>query len=167
MRLLTPVSLTSAAFAPYGQVLDLRQADQIPINQGLTTRFNDLADVALHGEGARTLINVFRSTPVSLPHRVEIMERHPLGSQAFFPLSGARFLVLVAPTGDAVLAEQLELFISDGQQGVSFAPNTWHHYQLALDQPSDFLVIDRGGPGENLEEIALSGAAEIAVLIDS
>lgn len=167
MRQLKPVPLTAAAFAPYGQVLDTRLAEQIPINQGLTTRFDDLANVDLRGEGARTLINVFRSTPVGLPHRVEIMERHPLGSQAFYPLAGARFLVLVAPAGDAVLADQLELFISDGQQGVSFAPNTWHHYQLALDQPSDFLVIDRGGPGENLQEVALQGKAEISALADS
>lgn len=167
MRILTPVPLTAAAFAPYGQVLDTRQADKIPINQGLTMRFNDLADVDLRGEGARTLINVFRSTPVSLPHRVEIMERHPLGSQAFYPLAAARFLVLVAPVGEGVMIEQLELFISDGQQGVSFAPNTWHHYQLALDQPSDFLVIDRGGPGENLQEVGVQGEAEIALLAES
>lgn len=161
MRTLTPAPLTAEAFAPFGQVLDVRQAQQISINEGLTTRFNDLAPVQFDGEGAKTLINVFRSTPLSLPHKVRIMERHPLGTQAFYPLGGARFMVLVAPAGDTVKAADLQLFITDGQQGVNFNVNTWHHYQIALDQPSDFLVVDRGGPGVNLEEVNLIGDAQI------
>ena len=161
MRDLIPEPLTAEAFAPYGQVLDVRQAEQIPINQGLTTRFNNLGDVQFNGEGATTLINVFRSTPISLPHQVTLMERHPLGTQAFYPMAGARFMVLVAPAGDTVKAEDLRLFITDGEQGINFNVNTWHHYQLALDQQSDFLVVDRGGPGNNLEEVALIGKAQI------
>ncbi len=161
-RSLTPEPLNAEAFAPFGQVLDLREASSFAINQGLTTRFNDLAQVSFSGESPRTLINVFRSTPISLPHRVQLMERHPLGSQAFYPLNGARFLVLVAPEGDSVRAEELRLFITDGEQGINFNPNTWHHYQLALDKVSDFLVVDRGGPGENLQEIEVTGEAIIA-----
>ena len=161
MRTLTPVQLTAEAFAPYGQVLDLADAEQLSINQGQTTRFHDLAEVQFDGAGAKTLINVFRSTPVRFPHKVEIMERHPLGSQAFYPLGGARFLVLVAPAGEEVRADDLQLFITNGQQGVNFNANTWHHYQLALDQQSDFLVVDRGGPGNNLEEVSLQGEAQV------
>lgn len=161
MRTLTPEPLTAEAFAPYGQVLDVAGAEQLSINQGQTTRFHDLAEVQFDGEGAKTLINVFRSTPVSFPHKVEIMERHPLGSQAFYPTGEARFLVLVAPAGDEVRAEDLQLFITNGQQGVNFNVNTWHHYQLALDQQSDFLVVDRGGPGDNLEEVSLQGEAQV------
>lgn len=163
MIFLTPKPLRAEEFTPFGEVLDLRSAEQISINQGLTTRFNDLARVQFDGEGAKTLINVFRSTPVKLPHQVQLMERHPLGSQAFYPLGGARFLVLVAPAGDEVRAEDLQLFITDGEQGVSFNANTWHHYQLALDAQSDFIVIDRGGPGDNLEEVELIGEAEISL----
>lgn len=161
MRTLTPQPLSAEAFAPYGQVLELERAEQLSINQGQTTRFHDLAEVAFHGEGARPLISVFRSTPVAFPHRVQIMERHPLGSQAFYPLDGARFLVLVAPPGDSVHADDLVLFVSDGRQGVNFNPNTWHHFQLALDRVSDFLVVDRGGEGDNLEEVTLLGEARI------
>lgn len=161
MRNLTPVPLTAEAFAPFGQVLDIDAAEQLPINQGQTTRFHDLADVHFDGDGAKTLINVFRSTPVNFPHQVEIMERHPLGTQAFYPLGGARFLVLVAPAGDTVQAEDLQLFITNGRQGVNFNVNTWHHFQLALDKQSDFLVVDRGGPGENLEEVQLQGEAQV------
>ena len=161
VRELRPEPLTAEAFAAFGQVLDLRGAEQIGINQGQTTRFHDLADVELNGDGAKTLVNVFRSTPVAFPFKVEIMERHPLGSQSFFPLSGARFLVLVAPPGEQVDAADLRLFITDGQQGVNFACNTWHHYQLCLDQQSDFMVIDRGGPGDNLVEVELQGEAVV------
>jgi ureidoglycolate lyase len=67
------------------------------------------------------------------------------------------FLVLVAPAGDQVLAEALQLFITNGQQGINLFKNTWHHFQLVLGEQSDFIVIDRGGAGNNLEEVKVSG----------
>ncbi len=161
MRNLTPQPLTQAAFAPYGEVIDVRSARQIPINYGLTTRFNDLASIDTGDENGRTIVNVFRSRPVALPHTVKIMERHPLGSQAFMSLSNRPFLVLVAPPGETVCADDLQLFITDGQQGVNFYKNTWHHYQLVLGEQTDFIVIDRGGPGENLVEVNLQGEAQV------
>ena len=105
--------------------------------------------------------NVFRSNPVPLPHTVTIMERHPIGSQAFIAMAQQPFLVLVAPPGDNVHADQLRLFITDGHQGVNLFKNTWHHYQLVLGDPTDFIVIDRGGPGNNLEEREIQGSAVI------
>lgn len=71
MRNLTPQPLTQAAFAPYGEVIDVRSARQIPINYGLTTRFNDLASIDTGDENGRTIVNVFRSRPVALPHTVK------------------------------------------------------------------------------------------------
>jgi len=161
MRNLIPVPLTSDAFAQFGEVIDLATAKQIPINYGSTTRFNDLATIDTGDENGRTLINVFRSRPVSLPHTVKIMERHPLGSQAFLSMSDIAFLVLVAPPVQTVHADDLELFITDGRQGVNFYKNTWHHYQLVLGRQTDFVVIDRGGRGENLVEVELRGEAQI------
>ena len=87
MRKLNCEPLTADAFSAYGEVIDLRDAAQIPINYGLTTRFNDLCSVDVDSEGGRTLVNLFRTNPVALPHTVKIMERHPLGSQAFIPMS--------------------------------------------------------------------------------
>lgn len=159
MRELKPVPLTGAAFTPYGEVIELDRAQQIPINQGLTTRFNDLASVDVCASGGRVGVSVFRSRPISLPHRVEVLERHPLGSQLFYPLSPARFLVLVAPSGDVPQADQLELFVSDGRQGINFHRNTWHHYQMVLERETDFIVVDRLGEGVNLEEKSLVGEA--------
>ncbi len=161
MRNLVPQKLTSAAFAPFGEVIDLSSARQIPINYGLTTRFDDLATIDTAGDKGRPLVNVFRSDPLALPHTVKIMERHPLGSQAFLSTSRRPFLVLVAPPGEQVHADDLQLFITDGQQGVNYHRNTWHHYQLVLGRQTDFIVIDRGGPGDNLVEVELRGEAQI------
>ncbi len=153
---LTAQPLTTEAFQAFGEVIDTRTARQVPINYGLTTRFHDLATVDVVGDGARVLINVFRSTPITLPHAVAVLERHPLGSQAFIPMGTARFLVLVARGETCPDPASLRLFVSDGLQGVNYARNTWHHFQMVLGAPADFLVIDRGGPGDNLEEADVS-----------
>ncbi len=149
--------LTAEVFAPYGEVIDLRTAKTMPINTGLTTRFHDLASVDVAAEGGKPLVNVFRSRPLPLPHRVRIMERHPLGSQAFMPMLDTRFLVLVGKGEDALDESSLELFVTDGHQGVNFFRNTWHHFQITLGEDADYLVVDRGGPGKNLEEVEVKG----------
>jgi ureidoglycolate lyase len=147
--------LTRAAFAPFGDVIEMAGSRNYPINQGSTLRFHDLAKIDVAADGGRPLINVFRATPLPEPIEVKVLERHPIGSQAFMPLSGAKFLVVVADPVARPSFEHLHAFITDGAQGVNYARNTWHHFVLALDRVTDFLVVDRGGPGENLEEISL------------
>ena len=83
-----------------------------------------------------------------------MMERHPLGSQAFVPLSDAPYLIVVAPAGDLDPAK-LRAFSTRGWQGVNYARGVWHHPLLALERVSDFLVVDRGGEGPNCDEAAL------------
>ena len=161
MRTLSPVSLDSDAFAPFGEVIELENARQLSINGGLSTRFHDLCQIDCSTEGGHVLLNVFRTDPLPLPHEVKIMERHPLGSQAFIPLDRDPFLVLVAPDGDTVSEEDLVLFQTNGRQGVNFSRNTWHHFQIVTGQQRDFIVIDRGGPGENLQEVRVIGRALI------
>ena len=158
---LHPVPINSENFAPFGQVISLDNAHSYPINQGLTTRFHDLMDIDVSDEGGRPIVNVFRTQPLPLPHVVKIMERHPLGSQAFIPLDGEPFLVLVAPPQSKLQAEDLRLFVTDGCQGVNFYKNTWHHFQIVTDHCRDFIVIDRGGDGENLEETEVIGDARL------
>lgn len=153
---LSPQPLTAKAFAAYGDVIE-PAGDPIVINEGFTRRFHDLAKVDV-SNGGHTLINLFRSTPKPFPISVTMMERHPLGSQAFIPLSPTPFLILVALAETSTLtADDLELFISNGKQGVNYHRNVWHHYCLALERETDFLVVDRGGPGGNLEEVSLQG----------
>lgn len=155
MRRVSPKPLTAEAFAPYGEVISAREgAEQYPINYGATTRFNALAHVDATTDGGAPIISIFRSKP--LPALVlKIMERHPVGSQAFMPLNSRPYLVAVAPAG-AFDPAKIEVFLASGDQGVNYAAGTWHHYSLALGDVSDFLVVDRQGPGANLDEVELA-----------
>jgi ureidoglycolate lyase len=160
MRSLAPEPLTADAFAPFGDVIEASdQAEVLPINYGWTTRFNALTDVSV-GDG-RAIISLFRSKPLT-PLVLKIFERHPLGSQAFMPLQGRPYLVAVAAPGDFDPAA-VRLFRAAPTQGVNYARGTWHHFLLALEAESDFLVVDREGPGDNLDEVTLPEADWIAV----
>lgn len=162
MRELAPEPLTAEAFAPFGEVIEASdRAERIPINYGFTTRFNDLANLDVADVGGRAIVSLFRAKPLE-PPILKILERHPLGSQAFVPLQARPYLVCVAPAG-APDPKSLRLFRAAPHQGVNYAKGVWHHFLLALDAESDFLVIDRAGPGENLDEVDL--APEDQVLI--
>jgi ureidoglycolate lyase len=151
-EILDVLPLTIEAFEPFGDVIEPDNAEEIRlINGGTTTRFHDLARVDVSAEGGRTLVNIFRGKPFALPVEIAMMERHPLGSQAFVPLHDRPFLILVAPD-DGGRPGRPVAFVARGGQGVNYARNTWHHPLIALDVMSDFLVIDRGGEGVNLEE---------------
>jgi ureidoglycolate lyase len=151
--LLKPVILTAEAFAPFGDVIEARGAP-LAINHGATQRFHDLAGLDCAAEGGRAVVSIFRSTPPAFPFAVKVMERHPLSSQAFMPLTGQAFLVVVARSGDFDRRE-VRAFRAAPGQGVNFARGTWHHFNLALDAESDFLVIDREGSGANCDEVTL------------
>ncbi|WP_186270826.1 ureidoglycolate lyase [Burkholderia gladioli] len=151
MKTLTIEALTRAAFAPFGDVIETEGARQIPINLGTTIRFHDLARVDVAEQDGHTLVNLFRGQPRALPFEVKMLERHPLGSQAFLPLSERPYLVVVAPAGELDPA-QIRAFVSNGWQGVNYAKGVWHHPLIALGEVSDFVVVDRGGEGSNLNE---------------
>lgn len=154
-------TLNAEAFAPYGEVFELEHARQMSINQGLTIRYHDLFRVDAATADGHPAVNVFRTRPLPLPHRVSVMERHPLGSQAFIPMHGAPFPVLVGKPADTLHAGDLALFITNGRQGINLRRNTWHHFQIVLDHIQDFLVVDRIGPGVNMEETDVAGEAWI------
>ncbi|MEQ5838664.1 ureidoglycolate lyase [Paraburkholderia acidicola] len=143
--------LTRAAFAPFGDVIELDGAKQIPINLGTTIRYHDLARVDVVDEGGRALVNLFRGQPRTLPFEVKMLERHPLGSQAFVPLNDKPYLVVVAPAGE-LDSGAIRAFFTSGWQGVNYAKGVWHHPLIALGEVSDFVVVDRGGDGLNLNE---------------
>jgi ureidoglycolate lyase len=151
MKKLAIEPLTRAAFKPYGDVIELDGAKQIPINLGTTMRFHDLCNVDVTDQGGHAIVNLFRGQPRVLPFECKMMERHPLGSQAFIPLDDRPYLVVVAPAGDLVEAE-IRAFVTKGWQGVNYAKGVWHHPLLALEKVSDYIVVDRGGEGKNLNE---------------
>lgn len=141
--------LTREAFAPFGDVIEAEGAQHYPINQGTTERYHDLARVVAEGEKARVLVSLFIGNPRPLPLQISMLERHPLGSQAFYPLQDEDWLVVVA---EKPAPEALRVFRASGRQGVNYAPNVWHHPLLVFRPASRFLVVDRGGEGVNLEE---------------
>ena len=147
--------LTREAFAPFGQVIAADDtAHHYPINAGMTERYHDLARVELGGVHARPLISIFRGQPYILPLTLTLLERHPLGSQAFYPLSPRPFLSIVAPDEQGVPGRP-RAFLVPPHHGVNIAINTWHGVLTPLEAPADFLVVDRGGDGNNLEEYLL------------
>lgn len=152
-------TLTPDAFAPFGDVIEASEAVRhFTINAGSTERYHDLARLDAGPEG-RLIASIFRGQPRTLPFTVSMMERHPLASQAFMPLSNRPYLVVVAPPGQAPAAQNLRCFLASGRQGVNYATGTWHHPLLAIDAVSDFLVLDRAGAGPNCDEVQLAPAA--------
>ncbi len=144
--------LTREAFASFGEVLQVDGAERRLINGGTTERFHRLA--AFDGdEGSRAIVSLFRGQPRFFPFEIAMMERHPDGSQAFWPLSGRPYLVAVAADVDGRPGEP-RVFLATGGQGVNYGRGVWHHPLIAVGEVSDFLVIDREGPGANLQEAA-------------
>ncbi|CAN5437425.1 ureidoglycolate lyase [soil metagenome] len=145
---LRPEPLTAAAFAPFGDVVEAGSAP-LTINQGFAQRFSDLAQIDVTAEGGAISISLFHGEPQAAPVSLKLVERHPLGSQLFYPLQDVAWIAIVA---EAPEPGALRAFRTSGRQGVNFARNVWHHPLLAPVAGSRFLIIDRLGPGSNLEE---------------
>ncbi|MFT4819480.1 MAG: ureidoglycolate lyase [Candidatus Pseudothioglobus sp.] len=136
-------ALNAEAFTPFGDVIEVSDRSEVrSINEGHTSRYHDLADLTLDADGGIPAISIFRSQPQTMPVIIRSMERHPLSSQAFFPVSKQPYLVIVAPKGE-FNPLRICAFIAQPGQGVNYHPGTWHHYSLALNSVSDFLVVDR------------------------
>ncbi len=148
---LRPQPLTKAAFAPFGEVLDTEGVEPKLINFGNTQKFAGLAEIS-SSDSRRPQLSIYRSKAAVLPFRIRLVECHPLGSQAFYPLHPRPFPVVVAKPGNPPGPADLRVFLSNGRQGVNLHAGVWHHYQLSLGHESDYLVIDRGGEGDNYRE---------------
>lgn len=144
-RFLPVKPLTAEVFKPFGDVIQASDtATHFSINQGYAERFDRLAMVDANDLGGQAAISIFRAKGRPMPIALSVLEKHPLGSQAFMPLSGQAYLVVVAPGGDVPDIYKAQCFLATAQQGVNYAKGTWHHPLLAL-YDSDFLVVDRSG----------------------
>lgn len=143
--------LTREAFAPFGEVIQEEGAESFVINRGSTLRLHDLCNVSPGADG-HVLVSLFRALDaIALPYRVSLLECHPLGSQAFIPREPAAFLIVVAPPGRKPALRRMAAFVTDGLQGINYAPGVWH-LPLASFTKATYVVVDRGGPGRNLRE---------------
>ncbi len=150
---LRPKPLTKAAFAPFGHVVEMEGANHFTINQGFAERFDDLANIDVSDEGGEVKVSLFTAKLRPQPIVINLMERHPLGSQLFYPLQDRPWLVLVC--GDPLDTTTYQAFRATGQQGINYAKNIWHFPLLALEEGNRFVIVDRKGPGNNLEEVQL------------
>jgi ureidoglycolate lyase len=160
-RVLDIEPLTREGFADFGDVVEEQGAERFPINQGFAERFNNLASVDVSDGGGHTNISFIVARPRPRPIQLSLMERHPLGSQIFYPLQDSPWLVAVCK--DPFDEASYRAFRANGRQGVNYAKNVWHHPLLVLDDASRFLVVDRKGPGNNLEEADLAGRLPICL----
>ncbi len=155
--------LTAAAFAPFGDVIEKGGGEQFSINRGNCIRHHALATAEVTGDDASVIISIFCGQPYGLPHVLDMVERHPLGSQAFYPLSTNQWLVIVAP--DASGKPGLpQAFLARGDQGINLKPGIWHGVLTPLDVPADFLVVDCGGTADNLEEHYFDAPYDVRLL---
>ncbi|MAH84277.1 MAG: Ureidoglycolate hydrolase [Rhodospirillaceae bacterium TMED8] len=143
--------LTKRNFAPFGDLIRASGKPDMIINDGRCGRFNDLAKLEFLGDDARPALSIFRSKACCPPFKLELMERHPLGSQSFIPLGPDPFIVIVAPDDGGVPGPP-EAFMTKSMQGVNYHANAWHGVLTALVHDAEFLVVDRLGPGRNLQE---------------
>lgn len=160
MRKILAEPLTREAFAEFGEVLDTEGGSHYPINGGKTERYHDLARVEAGGPNARVLISIFKGTPYVFPMKLTMVERHPFGSQAFMPLERRPFVVVVCHDGENGPGTP-HAFVTEPGQGVSYPRNTWHGVLTPFNEPQDFLVVDRGGDGSNVEEFFFDEPWEI------
>lgn len=155
-RTLAARPLTAEAFAPFGHVIEAAGAPSFFINNGRCARYHELARPDIRGAGGAVALSVGRSEPVSLPYTLVLLERHPLGSQAFVPMAATAMLVTVAPDDGGEPGEPVA-FVSQPGQGVQYRAGAWHGVLAPLAEgPADFLIVDRVGSGDNLEEYPLA-----------
>ncbi|CUH82601.1 ureidoglycolate lyase [Tropicibacter naphthalenivorans] len=141
--------LTRAAFAPFGDVLDIAGDPDKIINQGLCGRYHDRAQLDFGPEG-RAGISLFNAEARALPYTLDLVERHPDGSQAFLPMHQNEWLVIVAEAGET--PGPIHAFVAAPGQGINFHRGTWHGVLTPLHAPGLFAVVDRIGDTANLEE---------------
>ena len=155
--LLLPQPLTAAAFAPFGTIIEPPAASRgaQPINAGTSARFEVVPELDLVRAGGRAVLALYRSQPRRFPLPLLELERHALGAQAFMPLRSQRFVVVVAPAGDAFTPGAVQAFVTNGTQGVLLHAGTWHHPLLAVDG-GDYLVLERRAAAPDCELLPLS-----------
>lgn len=144
-------TLTRNAFREFGDVIEKQGAHHFSINHGFAERYDELT-IATHDHGSEIKISIFEAKPRPQPIVINMMERHPLGSQAFYPLQNEDWLVVVCQNPQDKAS--FRCFRATGNQGVNYARNVWH-FPLLVFSPSQFIIVDRKGGGNNLEEIAL------------
>ena len=148
-KIIKPIKITRSNFDIFGDLISSDNIDPMDINAGYAKRFDNLATVNTSKEGGKTVVSIFSALKRTFPMKINMMEKHPLGSQAFIPMKETTFLCFVAPPGVSPEIDKIQSFIIPPKTGINYKPGIWH-FPLISTEDTDFLVIDRKGNGENL-----------------
>lgn len=146
--------LTQESFSAFGDVIEKENHDFFSINQGLTQRYHALSVAQITGDHVAVGMSIFHNLcATQIPFKIDMLERHPHGSQSFIPLQQQKFIIIVALPLDQKQPneQQIYAFLSNGKQGVTYHQGVWHHPLITLEAESDFLVVDRIGGGQNCD----------------
>ena len=144
-----PKPITKENFSKFGDMITTKNIKPLEINNGYAKRFDNIAKLDTSNENGETTISIFSALKRSFPMKIDMMEKHPLGSQAFIPMRETKFLVFVAPKGKKPNTKKIQSFIVPKQTGINYKPGIWH-FPLISTKSMNFLVIDRKGIGNNL-----------------
>ena len=146
---INPKPITKENFSKFGDMITTDDIKPLEINNGYAKRFDGIANVDTSKDNGKTIISIFSALKRSFPMKINMMEKHPLGSQAFVPMKETTFLVFVAPKSNKLDLNKIEAFIIPPGIGVNYNPGTWH-FPLIATEDMNFLVVDRKGSGDNL-----------------
>ena len=144
-----PIKITRKNFTEFGDLISSESINPIDINAGYAKRFDNLANINTLKDGGKTIVSIFSALKRNFPMKIDMMEKHPLGSQAFLPMKETTFLCFVAPPGMSPEIDKIQSFIIPPKTGINYKPGIWH-FPLISTEDADFLVIDRKGKSENL-----------------
>jgi len=148
-KVIKPIRINKSNFNTYGDLISTNDVNPIDINAGYAKRFDNLADLNTSINNGRTIVSIFSALKRTFPMKIDMMEKHPLGSQAFIPMKETTFLCFVAPQGESPEINKIESFIIPPNIGINYKPGVWH-FPLISTEDTNFLVIDRKGNGNNL-----------------
>ena len=144
-----PKKITKENFAKFGDVISTQNIKSIDINNGYAKRFNNLANINISTNNGTAIVSIFSALKRSFPMKIDMMEKHPLGSQAFIPMKETNFIAFVAPPDDKPEISKIESFVVSPGIGINYKPSIWH-FPLTSTENMNFLVVDRKGAGDNL-----------------
>ena len=148
-KIFKPTKINRKNFNPYGDLISSDDIDYIDINAGYAKRFDNLANIDTLNGGGKTIVSIFSASKRTFPMKIDMMEKHPLGSQAFIPMKETTFLSFVAPPGESPEISKIQSFIVPPKTGINYKPGIWH-FPLISTENTKFLVIDRKGSDKNL-----------------
>ena len=148
-KIFKPIKINRSNFAAYGDLISTENINPIDINAGYAKRFDNLASLDTSKNNGKTIVSIFSAIKRTFPMKIDMMEKHPLGSQAFIPMKETTFLSFVAPPADVPELNKIQSFIIPPKIGINYKAGVWH-FPLISTEDTNFLVIDRKGNGENL-----------------